>query len=131
MRQTLKLSAIAVLFLTSMTTLASTVNPVSTVIKNGNSIAINTHSDKSIADEAKNDVFSEGKDTVYVSLANPELKNIKIEVRDGLNRLIYSKQVTGATSIAKTFHFNNAFKGYYTIKLNNGSTTYSKEFEIL
>ena len=67
---------------------------------------------------------------VYVSFANPELQRIKIEVRDGLNRVVYSKEIDGEASVSKTFHFNGAYQGYYTIQIQNEKKSFSKEFEV-
>ncbi len=77
------------------------------------------------------DVFTEGTDMVYVSFSNPELQRIKLEVRDGLNRIVYSKEIDGEASVSKTFNFKGAYKGYYTIQIENEKKSFSKEFEIL
>jgi hypothetical protein len=52
-------------------------------------------------------------------------------VRDGLNRIVYSKEIDGEASVSKTFNFEGAYKGYYTIQIENEKKSFSKEFEIL
>ncbi|WP_035335431.1 hypothetical protein [Dokdonia sp. PRO95] len=133
MKQTLKFSAIAFLLFTAITTFAATSemthyegqpelltrasNPGDKIKKTSKAI------DK--------DVFTEGTDIVYVSFSNPELQTIKLEVRDGLNRIVYSNEIDGEASLNKTFNFKGAYKGYYTIHVENEKESYSKEFEIL
>jgi hypothetical protein len=133
MRQTLKFSAIAFLLFTATTTFAATSEMTLNEVQPELSIRATNPGDKvkKEPNAIDKDVFTEGTDMVYVSFSNPELQRIKLEVRDGLNRIVYSNEIDGEASVSKTFNFTGAYKGYYTIHIGNEKKSFSKEFEIL
>ena len=132
MRQTLKFSAIAFLLFTATATFAATSKITHYEAQPALLNKITNPGDKikKASNTMDKDVFTEGTDMVYVSFSNPELQRIKIEVRDGLNRVVYSKEIEGEASVNKTFHFNGAYEGYYTIQIQNEKKSFSKEFEV-
>jgi len=133
MKQTLKFSAIAFLLFTAITTFAATSERThyetqpelsDITLHPGDKI-------KKVSSTIEDEIFTEGTDMVYVSFSNPELDLIKLEVRDGLDRIVYTNEIDGAATLSKTFNFKGAYKGFYTIHIAHGKKSFSKEFEIL
>lgn len=75
-------------------------------------------------------VFIEKDEKVYIRLDNSSMNIIDIEVRDGFERIIYTEKVKKTGDVLKSLNFKKAYKGYYTIKVNDGAQTYSKEIAI-
>lgn len=75
-------------------------------------------------------VFTEKDDTVYINLQNPELHNVSIEVRDNLDRLVYSERFKKIDLIQKALNFTNAYSGNYYVRVKTGLEIYKKTIEI-
>lgn len=67
---------------------------------------------------------------VFFSYNNPDLATISIEIRDGLDRLVYSESITQKEFILKSFNFESAFQGSYMIKISIGQQVFSTQIEI-
>jgi len=75
-------------------------------------------------------VFKEKKQTLQLAFMNSDLNKVTIEVRDGFDRLLFNEVIERKEQILKTFNFEKAFKGYYTISIKNGNDTYAKVIEV-
>lgn len=75
-------------------------------------------------------VITARNDKVYVVFENPKLQVIRIQVRDGLDRLIYRETLKEKAAVKKTFDFTNAYKGTYSVTLHDGVNSYYKAIEI-
>lgn len=115
MKQTLKLSVLVLAFFASINVFANdnTKDPITVT---------------SGIDAAS--IIVEHNDKVYVVFENPELQAIHIEVRDGLDRLVFKETLTDKASISKVFNFTKAYTGTYTITVNDGVNRYYKSVEI-
>lgn len=115
MKQTLKLSVLVLAFFASINVFANdkTVDPITATA----SIDVSS-------------VIVERDDKVYVVFENPELQAIRIEVRDGLDRLIYRETLKDKAEIKKAFDFTKAYQGTYYVTVNDGVNTYFKAVEI-
>lgn len=67
---------------------------------------------------------------VYLNLLNLDLNPVDIEVRDEMDRLLFSETIDGTPTVAKSFNFKKAFKGFYTIKVKDGAIVYTEEIEV-
>ncbi len=76
-------------------------------------------------------VIQEKDGKVSVNLLNLDLNPIKIIIRDGLGRIVFSETISDNNAIHKSFNFTNAYQGSYSIKVKDGSRTYNKEIEII
>lgn len=140
MRHTLKLTAIAVLFTTlgsvqaenmPSTCLDHTSNQrilITTSYLDVSNLSLSTL-DPIDKDKAKT-IFTKQGEKIYISLNNPLMNIIDIEVRDGLNRIIYTEKIKKTRTILKALNFKKAYKGYYTIYIADGTQTYHKEIAI-
>ena len=75
-------------------------------------------------------VIREKNQKVSVLLLNSDLSPVKIIIRDGIGRIIFSETITNKT-IHKSFNFKSAYKGFYNISVKDGLKSYTKEIEIL
>ena len=116
MKNTLKLSVLVLAFFASINMLAND----------------NTATDprKISKDKNSTSIFAERNDKVYLLLDNPELSAVKIEVRDGLDRLVYSEILEDKQAVKKTFNFTKAYAGSYHITVNNGTDVFYTAIEI-
>ncbi|MFC4635061.1 hypothetical protein ACFO3O_14160 [Dokdonia ponticola] len=76
-------------------------------------------------------VIREKGEKVSINLLNLDLNPVHIIIRDGRGRIVFSETITNDETIQKSFSFTKAFKGNYSIKVKDGSTTYTKEIEII
>lgn len=76
-------------------------------------------------------VILEKGEKVSINLLNLDSNPVDIIIRDGRGRIIFSETITNNKTIQKSFNFTKAYKGNYSIKVKDGSTTYNKEIEIL
>jgi len=116
MKQTLKLSVLVIALLGSINMFANEnlgTDPVK-ITKSTNTSS----------------VFVERNDKIYLILDNPELSSVHIEIRDGLDRLVYSETLKDKEAVKKTFNFTKAYAGFYQITVNNGTDFFSKAIEI-
>lgn len=75
-------------------------------------------------------VFRKKKGSVYLNLLNSDLNPVSIEVHDAMGRLLSSERMDGILNVSKSFDFNKAFKGSYSIKVKNGDTVYTEVIEV-
>lgn len=116
MKKTLKLLVLVVAIFASINLFAnesSSTDPLKTV--------------KNAKDQT---VFVERNDKVYIVLDNPERSSVHIEVRDAIDRLVYSETFKDKEEVKKAFNFSKAYAGSYHITVNNGSTVFYKSVEI-
>lgn len=77
-------------------------------------------------------VIREKDEKVSIILLNVDLNPVDIIIRDGIGRIIFSETITNDNkTIHKSFNFENAYSGNYTIKVKEGVNTYNKEIEII
>lgn len=113
MKKTLKLSAVIVVLLTSFALNAN-----------------NTDPRKKVKTEVLPSIFSERNDKIFVVLDNPEMKAVSLEVRDGLDRLLYKETITEQAAVKKVFNFTKAYAGSYHITVRNATDVFSTAIEI-
>lgn len=119
MKNTLKLSLLLTLLIASVHVNATTSETFTETEKT---------STTDIADDL---VIREKDEKVSVILLNLELNPVKITIRDGFGRIVFSETIKDNKTIHKSFNFKKAYKGNYSIKVKNGLTTYNKEIEII
>ncbi|WP_299766734.1 hypothetical protein [uncultured Dokdonia sp.] len=119
MKNTLKLSLLLALLITSVNIHATTLKTF---------VATEKSNPTTIADDL---VIREKDEKVSVILLNLDLNPVKITIRDGFGRIVFSETINDNKTIHKSFNFKKAYKGSYSIKVKNGLTTYSKEIEII
>jgi hypothetical protein len=76
-------------------------------------------------------VIREKGEKVSIILLNLDLSPVKIIIRDGMGRIVFSETINDNKAIHKSFNFTKAYQGSYSIKVKDGSTTYNKEIEII
>ncbi|MEP0262455.1 hypothetical protein [Dokdonia sp.] len=104
---------------------------IASVRVNATSFETFTKTEKTNATNITDDLVIREKDEkVSVILLNLDLNPVKIIIRDGLGRIVFSETINDKT-IHKSFNFKNAYKGNYRIKVKNGVTTYNKEIKII
>ncbi len=102
------------------------------------SVYVNATGSETFTDEKKSakitidtdKVIREKGEKVSVILLNPDVNPVTITIRDGRGRIVFSETITNNETIHKSFNFTKAYKGNYSIKVKDGSTTYNKEIEI-
>jgi hypothetical protein len=137
MKQHIKLSVVMLLFFISARGLA---NDSTILSPNPYSLWVEAYSKTVNLEVFKSNVvpkttagaphFVTKGEKVFFSYNNPDLATISIEIRDGLDRLVYSEVVTQKESILKSFNFENAFQGFYSIKISTSNQMFSTEIEI-
>ena len=116
MKQTLKLSVLVIALFASITMFANDKTTTDPVKAKENTTATS--------------IFAEKNDMVYLRLDNPELSTIRIEIRDGLDRLVHSEILTDKEAVKKAFNFTKAYTGSYQITVNNGTDIFYTAIEI-
>ncbi|GGG24039.1 hypothetical protein GCM10011344_25990 [Dokdonia pacifica] len=119
MKNTLKLSLLFALLITSVHVNATTLETF---------VETKESNPKTITDDL---VIREKDEKVSVILLNLDLNPIKITIRDGFGRIVFSETIKDNKTIHKSFNFKKAYKGSYSIKVRNGLTTYNKEIKII
>lgn len=103
------------------------------------SVYVNATGSETFIDEKKpitstidSDMVIRKKDEkVSINLLNLDLNLVEIIIRDGLGRIVFFETINNDQTIQKSFNFTKAYKGSYSIKVKDGSTTYNKEIEII
>lgn len=75
-------------------------------------------------------IFTQSKDEVKINYLNLDSSNVKIIVRDGFERIIYSLDVTEKQSIHKLLDFSKAYSGTYSISLKDNTENYSFQITV-
>jgi len=80
--------------------------------------------------EKNKPVFKKDNGMVYLNLLNLDKKDVKIEVFDSSNRLIFSEKQTDEMIIEKAFNFTKAYKDSYTVVVHYSNETYYENVKI-
>lgn len=77
--------------------------------------------------ESTKPVFRKENRMVYLNLLNLDKKDVKIEVFDNSDRLVFSEKRGNEMIIEKAFNFTEAYKDSYTIVVHDSSNTYYED----
>lgn len=75
-------------------------------------------------------VFGKEGNKVYLNLDNSDLSKVEIKIINENNAKLFEESVASQKSINKTFNFEKAVKGLYTISVKDGSKNYSQNIDI-
>lgn len=75
-------------------------------------------------------IFRKKDGRVYLNLLNLDLNPVDIEVRDAMDRLLFSETMDGTLTVVKSFNFKKALEGIYIIKVKDGATVYTEEINV-
>ena len=74
--------------------------------------------------EDRKPIFRKESGMVYLNLLNLDKGDVKIEVFDSSNRLVFSEKRENEMIVEKAFNFTNAFHDSYTVVVKEGNNTY-------
>ena len=74
--------------------------------------------------ESVKPVFKTKDGIIYLNLLNLTKKDVKIEVYDSKNRIVFSEKRENELTIQKAFNFTNAFEDRYTVLVKDSDNTY-------
>lgn len=86
-----------------------------------------------IVDRAENNpktVFRKAGDKIYLNLMNQKEADVAILIMDDQDRVIFNETVGDEFIVQKTFNFESAIKGRYTVTVKNGTNTYHESIVI-
>ena len=69
-------------------------------------------------------VFKEENGMVYLNLLNLDKNDVKIEVFDSSDRLVFSEERVNEMIIEKAFNFTKAYEDSYTVVVSDSNNTY-------
>ncbi|HEA20753.1 MAG TPA: hypothetical protein ENH87_07525 [Pricia antarctica] len=69
-------------------------------------------------------VFKIKDQIVYLNLLNLSKKDVKIEIYDSSNRLVFTEKRENEMIIEKAMNFNNAYNDQYTVVVKDNENTY-------
>ncbi len=69
-------------------------------------------------------VFRKKDSVVYLNLLNLDKKDVKIQVTDSSNRMVFEEVVTDEMIVQKVFNFKTANPDGYTISVKDGNDVY-------
>ena len=75
-------------------------------------------------------VFRTNGRMVYINLLNTKKEDVKIEVYDSSNRLVFSEKREDELIIEKAINFEDAYAGSYTIVVKDSEDSYYKSISI-
>lgn len=67
---------------------------------------------------------------VFVNLLNLDENAVTVKVLDDKNRVLYLKNFRNKTLVEKAFNFEKAYKGTYSVVVNDGETIYAVSVEV-
>ncbi|MGB6151355.1 MAG: hypothetical protein WBG48_05135 [Pricia sp.] len=90
------------------------------------------NSDVEIVDKKENvkPVFKTEGRVVYLNLLNLSKKDVKIEIYDSSNRLVFSEKRENQMIIEKALNFNKAYSDQYTVVVKDSENTYYENIVI-
>jgi len=95
------------------------------------SIRVNQN-DVSIVDEKENlkPVYRKEDGKVYLSLLNLDKENVKVSVVDSSRRVLFTESFEEESIVEKTFNFQDALEGDYTLVVEDGESTYYESVSV-
>ena len=75
-------------------------------------------------------IFRKDGNKVHVNLLNLDKDKVDITIFDNSGSLFFTESSKGELVFGKTLNFQNAFKGTYTIKVNDGEKVYYQNIVI-
>ena len=75
-------------------------------------------------------VFRKENGMVYLNLLNLDKKDVKIEVFDSSNRLVFSEKRVNEMIIEKAFNFSKAYADNYTVVVRDSQNTYYEDIVV-
>jgi len=75
-------------------------------------------------------VFGKEGNKVYLNLENSDLSKVEIKIMDENNAKVFGESLASQRTIDKTFNFENAVKGLYTISVKDGKKVYYQNVSV-
>ncbi len=96
-----------------------------TVTVNDKDVTVNTIKNNTIKP-----IFRKIGKKVSVNLFNGDQEKVAIEIMDSRNNVVFKESTKGELNVGKTFSFEKAIRGDYTIMVNDGEETYYENISV-
>ena len=75
-------------------------------------------------------VFEEEGQKVHLNLENKDLSKVNIKIQNEADAQFFGETLISQANIVKTFNFEKANKGNYTITVKDGKKVYQKNIQV-